>query len=308
MNSEYRLDRVSATNIHDLLPIFKSAFGAEPDLHALRVKFDTSVFGKYTIGFIAYHIATGAPAAYYGIFPIRVKIGGRIVLAAQSGDTMTHKDHQGKGLFTGLAKQTYETAKEEGVAFVFGFPNQNSAPGFFRKLNWKPLPRFELYKIRIQTLPVSALASKSSLLQKVYDLILPSVIPNFENSAIDAGYDGVIHDADFWTYKSSISKLFKIESSQISFAGKVSRNLYVGDAYTDLNNLNELSLSSLSQFAAFMGCFTIFAFTSPDSPFSQLLRSKYEPKEGLEIGYLPLAEEDFDASNLRFNLADSDTF
>ena len=74
--------------------------------------------------------------AFYTVMPVRLRLGGEAVLAAQSMDTMTHPDYRGRGLFLKLAKACYDLAASIGVEVLYGFPNDNSYPGFIRRLNW----------------------------------------------------------------------------------------------------------------------------------------------------------------------------
>ena len=75
-------------------------------------------------------------AAIYTALPSRFIMLHNKVLAMQSLDTLTDSDHRGKGLFTKLALSLDEKAEQEGYNFVYGFPNANSAPGYFNKLGW----------------------------------------------------------------------------------------------------------------------------------------------------------------------------
>ena len=68
--------------------------------------------------------------------PVMFRINGVQVPALQSIDTLTDIDHRGKGLFIKLALRLYKEAAASGFALIYGFPNENSAPGFFKKLNW----------------------------------------------------------------------------------------------------------------------------------------------------------------------------
>jgi GNAT superfamily N-acetyltransferase len=82
-------------------------------------------------------------AAVYAVVPLTAQIDGRPCVVAQSLDTLTDARYRGRGLFVTLAKRTYARLAEEGVAFVYGFPNANSAHGFFQRLEWHsldPLP------------------------------------------------------------------------------------------------------------------------------------------------------------------------
>ncbi|MBX7203773.1 MAG: GNAT family N-acetyltransferase, partial [Bacteroidia bacterium] len=109
--SDYRIERISEERLKDLIQLYKASFGKTYPINYLKNKFNTQYTGVSFVGYLAYDPA-GQPAAYYGVFPCHIRYNGRQILSAQSGDTMTHPAHQGKGLFTKLAKLTYELAKE----------------------------------------------------------------------------------------------------------------------------------------------------------------------------------------------------
>ncbi|MEP6711022.1 MAG: GNAT family N-acetyltransferase [Ferruginibacter sp.] len=75
-------------------------------------------------------------AAIYTALPVLFNLDGKIVPSLQSIDTMTDEFHRGKGLFIKLAAALYEDAATQKFGLVYGFPNENSAPGFFKKLKW----------------------------------------------------------------------------------------------------------------------------------------------------------------------------
>ena len=82
-------------------------------------------------------------AGIYAVVPFTVRIDSRDHVAAQSLDTLTDARYRGRGLFVTLAKSTYARLAKDGHAFVYGFPNENSAHGFFQRLEWRsldPLP------------------------------------------------------------------------------------------------------------------------------------------------------------------------
>jgi Acetyltransferase (GNAT) domain len=79
------------------------------------------------------------PAALYAVFPVIFKKFDKNVNAVQSIDTITDVNYRGMGLFKKLALDCYKNASEDGVDFVYGFPNDQSAPGFFKSLGWKPI-------------------------------------------------------------------------------------------------------------------------------------------------------------------------
>lgn len=79
------------------------------------------------------------PAALYAVFPVIFQQFGKQVNAVQSIDTITDINYRGMGLFKKLAIDCYQHAKADGVGFVYGFPNDQSAPGFFKSLGWSPI-------------------------------------------------------------------------------------------------------------------------------------------------------------------------
>lgn len=73
-------------------------------------------------------------AAHYVTIPTRARVAGTVVRGLLSLNTATDPDFQGQGLFTRLAASTYEAGAAQGFGFVTGFANDNSTPGFVRKL------------------------------------------------------------------------------------------------------------------------------------------------------------------------------
>jgi GNAT superfamily N-acetyltransferase len=82
-------------------------------------------------------------AAHYVTIPMRARVRGARVEGLLSLNTATDPDFQGKGLFTRLAKETYEAATARGFQFVTGFANANSTPGFIRKLAFQNVGRLQ---------------------------------------------------------------------------------------------------------------------------------------------------------------------
>ena len=96
--SEYRFERLSDNNLKDLVLLFKNAFNKDFSIEFIKKKYATEGYGLKYVGFIAY-ATDNTPAAYYGIFPTKVRYNNKEYLCAQSGDTMTHSDHRGKHCF-----------------------------------------------------------------------------------------------------------------------------------------------------------------------------------------------------------------
>mgnify|MGYP003593035390 CR=1 FL=1 len=131
----YNVERISEKNFDSFIEIFEATFSKKADRAYFQNKFNTAYTSSSYVGFIAFEDVTHAPAAFYGVYPTQVMQHGKLVLAAQSGDTATHPNHRKKGLFNILHDHTMELCKQENIAFVFGFPNAQSYPGFL-KFGW----------------------------------------------------------------------------------------------------------------------------------------------------------------------------
>ena len=158
-HNSYQFRRLHEGDLEGLADLYARCFPEPMPLTTLRNKFATPMRQK----FVAYVATTeaGSIVASYGVYPVAMRIAGREVVGAQSGDTMTHPEHTKRGLFVRLAKLTYELAAEEGVALVFGFPNENSYPGFVKRLGWS----FQDYMISLRFEPRSSGGPRNRTLQ-----------------------------------------------------------------------------------------------------------------------------------------------
>jgi GNAT superfamily N-acetyltransferase len=313
--SDYRFEKLNDDNIRHLSEIYKSAYGKEIDISSLMKKFDTSVFGDKNVGFIAFSNATEKPAAFYGVFPCFLLIDGNKIYAAQSGDTMTHKDHQGKGLFVSLAKATYEFAQSRGIKVVFGFPNQNSYPGFVRKLDWQHHEDLLAYVVRAKCIPMIRIKKwfgiSNTFHLKIANLIL-SILKKgkpFKSSVIDEQFGGVDRSDDFIKYKTYSP------NHLISFCGKSvwvkpeGMFLKVGDIENCSESDFHKILNRLKVVCFFTGLPYLRFHVSPNTCTERLL-IKYgaiKHEQSYPIGYVDFGCN-FDMKRVKFTMADNDTF
>ncbi|MBS1742101.1 MAG: GNAT family N-acetyltransferase [Bacteroidetes bacterium] len=150
-------------------------------------------------------------AAIYTALPVIFRINGVPQPALQSIDTLTDKDHRGKGLFIKLANNLYKDAAQAGFKLIYGFPNPNSAPGFYQKLQWhsfgevpfllKPLNPFYLLKKAINRKPHTDFSSTNYLFDA------PRVVKQHSNSSIQAiDHFGADYD-EIWNRASADIKI-----------------------------------------------------------------------------------------------------
>lgn len=131
-----QIDRVSS--------IFYKNGNAKNDAHIVWQYASPPGGGAYTAFAVD---QDGQDAAVYSVFKVKAKVYGDTVNVCQSLDTLTDKSHRGKGLFPIVASKVFRKCDDDGVAFIYGFPNSSSAPGFFNRLGWRKMgvPPFLFY-------------------------------------------------------------------------------------------------------------------------------------------------------------------
>lgn len=107
---------------------------------------------------------------HYAVTSLPLLLLGEKRRAAFSMTTMTHPDYQGKGIFTKLAKMTYEAAADRNFSLVFGFPNKNSEWVFFNRLGWSRSASVNEYRLDSFPLPLTTpMEAKEPAFDRSYD-------------------------------------------------------------------------------------------------------------------------------------------
>ncbi|NVK63618.1 MAG: GNAT family N-acetyltransferase [Flavobacteriales bacterium] len=302
----YRFERVSQANISDLVYLMKSVHGQSKPKEYYERKFSTKQFGADYIGFFAY-AESHEPAAYYGVYPYQLEINGDHFLGAQSGDTITHPNHQRKGLFLQLAKLTYDLAREEGIHVIFGFPNGQSAPGFFKKLNWLETGDFTSYSFEFKNSNIYNITHKYSLTKWLYKIHFNAVYPFvrskvFQNPERRPDVATVTHNSSYVNYK-RYEKSYLIKVNGIRFWIKFDDGIRIGA----MEEINEHTLATLRKLARIFGVKKVSIVVGPNSVFKAFLEKNCNAKSAvIKIGYLELQIDS--KRDYCFTYADLDTF
>lgn len=90
-------------------------------------------------GAVAVATMDGGIVGMVAFAPARLKVGQTRIIAHQALDTVVDPVCRGRGAFVGLGGAFYGAASEVGCKAVYGFPNENAAPGWFGKLGWARL-------------------------------------------------------------------------------------------------------------------------------------------------------------------------
>jgi len=128
IQKEYQIVSFKKIHIPKIMNLYNLAYNREKPLKTFNYKLDKTPYGN-PIGYLMKYkkIIVG----FYVIIPIVIKLKNKKVKGGLSVLTMTHPEHQRKGIFKKLAKKTYNTAKKRGYKFVVSFSvNKNSVDGF----------------------------------------------------------------------------------------------------------------------------------------------------------------------------------
>lgn len=170
--------------------------------------------GRLILGGINSSLVDGL-TGIYAVFQNRFKTENKNVIGSQSLDTLVAPEARGQGLFNKLASKVYTEAQSRDIAFIYGFPNGNSAHGFFNKLDWVSLDPVPFLVLPLRS---NYVLSKLPIISKVSNF-LPNItylkkikckvsLDIVDNAPIDASYDKL------WTAFSKKINTFLIRDSK----------------------------------------------------------------------------------------------
>jgi hypothetical protein len=226
---------------------------------------------------------------------------------------MTNPRHRLKGLFVELSEITFQLCRQQGIAFVFGFPNQNSYHGAVKRLGWQEMHTMDRFDIAVDTLfPLESVAGRFGWSKRLYDRYIGAVLnryilaqPGLGNAFLQEGYGGVYRDERYLLYRTySPSRVIQAGAAQVwirSRGGLVIGDLRPGDAA-----LGE-TMRVLNKLAARAGLSRISFIVSPGTAVHAWMASVYTPEPSFPVlvqdlgSPIPLGE-------LRFSYSDIDIF
>lgn len=307
----YRIERLTRNRLKDIAELYEAVYDKLLPADYFPRKYNTAYTKIMYTGFLAYD-KTNLPAAYYGVIPCFIQYNHEPVLAAQSADTMTHPQHQNKGLFILLAKFTYDICRDENIKLVFGFPNQTSLPGLINKLDWQVIGHLERFTIPVTTIPLERLVQKFDILNGFYKAYIKQVLKKLvlpqhgiPNSVFDEGYSGIYRTDDYLQYKTyNTTYTIKIGEAIVWF--KIQNGFIVGDI-SDFENDFYNVIQTLTRLTKKLGLQKLEFQVNPHTKLYKLLKIY-----GESIPSFPVIIKDLgsgiDFKNLAFTFADIDIF
>lgn len=312
--SDYKLERISSNTYKFIKSLYKDCFNVDRNTEYINTKYNTTSFKHKDIGFFAID-KENKPAGYYGVFPITAIYNGNSLNIAQSGDTMTHPNHRKKGLFTILAKETYDLAKNENLAFVFGFPNENSLPGFQKNLNWVFHGYMKQFTFKSNTIPLAELSYKLKLIRLFFNLVsklrLKSIIVetninNIKDFKSSENEFKLSRNIDFFNYK-KYGNPFIVKLNGFTIYLKIDDHLKIGDVSFFDENQTLMFVKTIKILGQKSLSGKIILAVSENHWLFDRLNNHITSINLSPIGFLPL-NGDYPLDKMTFTGADFDTF
>ncbi len=312
VTGSYTVARLNKDRLKDLAILHAAVYGTVTADHYVK-KYDTAYTGIEYTGFIAYN-AGNEPIGYYGVIPCFIGHGTKIILAAQSADTMTHPAYRLKGMFVELSEMVFGLCRQSGILLLFGFPNEHSYHGAVNKLNWKPVNQMSYFNIQVNALPLASIAFKKPFLKKCYARYLAFITRKYlstgtdiTNSVVNDGFAGISRTTAYLAYKNSFSQSKLIEIHQVKFRVSFRQSLLIGDMEgVDETNFDTM-IACLKKLCHRLGIRGIQFHCSPDIRLHQLFAKTYTPMPSYHVLF-----QDFGSAippgKLRCTFSDIDIF
>lgn len=313
----YSIRQIQKNDIKTIWRFHKLSFNSNYSKEYFKAKYNTEIFFDRYIGFFAIDEENNE-GAYYGAFPIKVIFNNKELVAAQSGDTMTLVDHRGKGLFTKLAKHTFKYAAEVGVAFIFGFPNNNSLPGF-KKMGWTFTGSWNKYVIKNNGISFSIVYKILAKLGKNVPKFIQKRLSKFEVSFdeiswkqhLPSGVEGcIVKDKNFFSYKTySSSRLVKIDGFFIHVKLTPS-SLIIGDvSHFNINRAKDF-VSAVKKLSSRLFLDNAYLSVSKNHWLNHYLEKEniFGEETDSKIGFYNTSEEAYDFDKFMVTFIDADFY
>ena len=306
----YVVKPLDADTFADVERLHYAVYGKHPARGYFSRKYDTRFTGVQYVGFLAY--AKQVPVAFYGVLPCLMDVDGEPILVAQSADTMTHPEHRNRGLFVELAELTFQRCKDAHIRLLFGFPNQNSLPGFVGKLGWQSPTTLDYFVIRAGKAPFIGWAGRLPLLRGMLARYRRSVLGRYrdagmvvKNSVVGDGFCGIRRDDAWARYKTySETRVIRIAGSRLWI--KLGSFIQIGDMEVAPEDFEQV-LVGIKKLARALAVRDIYFHACPGTTLHALFARHGEPMSGFPVIFHVLGEA-LPIDRIKFTSADLDIF
>lgn len=120
--SHWRIRLGDSSDYAAICKLAEAVYGTAGSVERIRWLYEKNPAGRCQL-WVAEEEVTRRIVGIRPVFPWRMRVGDRDVLACQAGDAMTHPEFQGRGIFTSLVREAWSSLRDRGVPFGFSFSN-----------------------------------------------------------------------------------------------------------------------------------------------------------------------------------------
>jgi hypothetical protein len=306
----HRTERLSKENIHYLPELYEQINGNKIPTDFFLKKFNASRFEKSYYGYFAFN-GSGKVIAFMGCILFAIELNGIKEICAQSCDSITLKEYQGKGIFKVLGKLTENLLKSEGINFFYGFPNEASAKTYVKN-DWECHGSVTGFKVPVKTFPREKVFRKIGF-GKLYDSFVKSRLTKLlsserilPNSMQDKIHPAILRDKSFFEYK-CFTPNYIIEIGNVKVWMKIQSGMHIGDIDTLEENKLLETITGLKQIAKRLGVTSIILQYQEGSAQEIILKKHFESFLSWKLVFTNFSSK-LPLDKFRVNYGDLDSF
>ena len=132
----------------EILKLWRQVFRRDRSIDHWNWKFKNNPYAKAQ-AVLACSDPDGKIIGQYTSMPVKLNYIGKPLLACQGLDLMVHPDYRYQGIFLEAEQFYYNKLRKDEMCLVYGFPHENSDPGFSRRLAYKRISHLKRYSFRL---------------------------------------------------------------------------------------------------------------------------------------------------------------
>lgn len=215
---------LSAVEFQQISQLFEEVFGKPRSVELLHRQYEQNPFG---FAWISMMVENDRIVGVNSYVPSYYIYRGEKLIFANSIDSMVEKQYRDFFNFNDMVRKAFSTMFSHGVAFVYGYPNDNSYPVFIKSKLMKDIGKMRTYCLPVhigglnQSLKI--FNPVSELFFKLYVTLCglwassssyPAIISKDEESYNLTRYERGGHDYSTFTFPDGLTIYYKIKNHE----------------------------------------------------------------------------------------------
>ena len=204
--------------------LYKEVFKREKSIEQFIHEFERNEFG---FSYFALLFDNDSIVGSYAVIPLKFKYFDKDLLFGQAVNTMIKEEYRGNPfMLKKMANAVYSKMKEDGISFVYGFPNDNIYLVRKKILKWCDIDNLDIYVLPIR------IGNIKSILRpfNIFTIGLSKILNLFANKTVDK-------EENFFIYKEYSSKFEKYRFTNLYKKIILSENIHSFYKVQDFKNI-----------------------------------------------------------------------